>query len=246
MFSAYFEKVEADLIKKCVSKKKTTKKTTKKKTAKKTTKKTTAADPLKHVMDAFSKIIPSDLILMQNKIVDTADYTSDTADFIACPKKFEDIEKIFSDAIPHTFVKASYVICPEINRKNLVDSLVKIAHVKKLGHYTEEVDVEDRSSEMIPSFVIAYDSTYTFKELKESIIEIYTEENVDSLFEFDIMVVLGKGIVIKNWRERRSFIALETKKDTLKWFFILMNEYLDSGMPDLRSFVKESGVYDEY
>ena len=62
-------------------------------------------------------------------------------------------------------------------------------------------------------------------------------------------MILHKGIVVKNWRERRSFIALETKEDTFMWFFILMNEYLDVKREqniDFRKYVKKEVVYNEY
>ena len=57
------------------------------------------------------------------------------------------------------------------------------------------------------------------------------------------------GVVVKDWREKRNFIALETGKDTLKWFFILMNEYVnvDRGNDiDLRNYVKHAEKYNEY
>lgn len=247
MFSSYFEKIESELIKKYSPKKTAKKATAKKKSAKKTTKKTSSKDDNKFLIEKLSGIIPQDMILLESNAVDSSDYVAETSDFIACKKVFQDFESIFKTKVPCEFVKASFNICKEINRKNLVDTLVKVAHVKKLNHYTGEVDPEQAATgPAIPSFVIAYNSTYTFKELKESIIEIYTEENVESIFEFDIMIVLGKGIVVKNWRERRSFIALETEKDTMKWFFILMNEYLDGNLPDLRSYVVDTKVYEEY
>ena len=62
-------------------------------------------------------------------------------------------------------------------------------------------------------------------------------------------MILHKGIVVKNWREKRSFIALETNEDTFMWFFILMNEYLDVKKEhniDFRKYVKKEVVYNEY
>ena len=64
-----------------------------------------------------------------------------------------------------------------------------------------------------------------------------------------IIVILNTGIIIKNWREKRSYIALETGKDTLMWFFILMCEYLDTEKEiefDLRNYVQHREEYKEY
>ncbi|MBN1501468.1 MAG: hypothetical protein JW982_15005 [Spirochaetes bacterium] len=249
MFSAYFEKLEDKLLKKYSSASKNVKsvKTAAKKVPAATkavvkTAKSAKVDltELKNVIDG---IIPKEFTLTDKKIADTSGYVADTSDFIICDPKFRAFDDIFRDSVPVEMVKAAFRICPEINRKNLVDTLVDVAHIKKSNHYTDAGEPKPA----IPVFAIALDSSYSLKEAKDSIVEIYQQDNVDSLFEFDIMLILGRGIIIKNWRERRSFIALETKMDSLKWFYILMNEYIDLNQSaDLRSYVTETKKYDEY
>ncbi|HOF14608.1 MAG TPA: hypothetical protein PLN01_09820, partial [Spirochaetota bacterium] len=93
---------------------------------------------------------------------------------------------------------------------------------KKLNKYAElDQDI------IIPAFVIAQSSDIDVPQLKNDVLDYYVDYSVDSTFEFDIMMTIGKGIIIKDWREKRKFVALETEEDTLLWFFILMNEYLD-------------------
>ena len=69
-------------------------------------------------------------------------------------------------------------------------------------------------------------------------------------YELDILVILNKGVIIKDWREKRSFVGLETKKDTMKWFFILMNEYIDIDDRrelDLRKYILQKDIiYNQY
>jgi hypothetical protein len=63
------------------------------------------------------------------------------------------------------------------------------------------------------------------------------------------MAVVSKGVVVKDWREARTFKAIVTGKDTLKWFFVLINEYLDverGGNFDLRNYIRDTVKYDEY
>ena len=48
------------------------------------------------------------------------------------------------------------------------------------------------------------------EEIKESILDYYVSKSVDYALEFDVLMILDKGLVVKNWREKRSFIALET------------------------------------
>ena len=86
-------------------------------------------------------------------------------------------------------------------------------------------------------------------EIKNDILNYYTNNNIDSEHEFDIMMIADKGIIVKNWREPRSFIALETQEDTMMWFFILMNEYLDVKSEveiDFRKYVRTEKTYREY
>ena len=74
-------------------------------------------------------------------------------------------------------------------------------------------------------------------------------KGIDNISEVDIIAILGKGVIVKNWREKRSYSAIETGKDTLMWFFILMNEYLDIPRGenfDLRAYVKHAENYNEY
>lgn len=244
MFSSYFSKLEESLVKKLSTKKLPAAKKTSKsaKTVKSSAKKSSAGSN-SEIIDAIGSMVSEKFKITEKNMTDLSGYATESSDFLICDPIFKNFENIFSDSIPCELVKASFFVCPEINRRDLVDILVKVAHVKKTNHYAET----EETMPVIPSFVIAYSSSYTFPELKESIIEIYENENVDSMFEFDVMLILGKGIVIKNWREKRSFIALETGMESLKWFFILMNEYIDPEMTvDLRSYVKETEKYIEY
>ncbi len=116
---------------------------------------------------------------------------------------------------------------------------------KKINRYTEELKEES----LIPAFIIAYHTSMSLPELKDFVTNFYISKSVEFAYEFDILVIFNVGIVVKDWKEKRSFIALETGKDTLKWFFMLMNEYMDveRGMDlDFRSYVKRQDKYKEY
>jgi len=242
MFSAYFNQLQKQLLK-------TYTKSSKKEAvsapvpakAKKPAKK-----DYKPVMDAVSSMFSPEICVMSKKIADQSGYISDSADFIAVRKKFSAIDEIFHEAVPAELTAASFNVIEEVNHKQLTDVLIKAALIKKIDHYSEEA--EDPA--FIPGFIIALHTTYSLSELKEAIIDIYDKDSVEPMFEFDIMMVLGKGLIIKNWREgARSFIALETGEDTMKWFFLLLNEYVESKTAkdlDLRSYVKEAVHYNEY
>ncbi|MCL2025245.1 MAG: hypothetical protein FWG92_00360, partial [Leptospirales bacterium] len=100
----------------------------------------------------------------------------------------------------------------------------------------------------IPAFIIAGDGGYSIRDIKNDILNYYNNRNVDPECEFDILVILGRGLVVKNWRER-VYIAIETLEDTLMWFFILMNEYIDIERRiemDFRKYIKSEKNYAEY
>jgi hypothetical protein len=74
-------------------------------------------------------------------------------------------------------------------------------------------------------------------------------KSIDNRLEVDIVVVLNKGIIVKDWKEKRSYIGLETNEDTMYWFFILMNEYLDIEKNielDFRNYIMKNVTYNQY
>ena len=76
------------------------------------------------------------------------------------------------------------------------------------------------------------------------------EKDKEAESEFEIFGIINYGIIIKDWHQgKRSFVALETGEDTLLWFYVLMNEYLDENRDDefdLRSYVRADTSYNEF
>lgn len=197
------------------------------------------------LVDVFNQITASSILITPSKVADISGYVADSPDLIAVRNTLTGAAAIFEEAFPAELVAGTFHIIEEINRKQLTDGLVRAAHSKKLDHFAESTEPL-----FIPSFAIAFKTTYSLAELKEAMIDIYEQDSVDPMFELDIAMVLGQGLVIRNWREGgRSYVALETGEDTLKWFFLLMNEYLDAKPArelDLRQYVRETRHYNEF
>jgi len=237
MFSAYLEELEQELLKKYKPAGKGT-------AAKKGKDKGEFAYP--ELATAIDGMTPPALSLSNGTIIDPTGYSPAPADITIYRKYVKNMDGIFSGKIPFELVSSTIHVAPMLDRKNLLEKLVDIAHVKKSGRFGENVE---ENNDFIASFVMSFDSSYTMDELKKNVIEIYNEQDVGPEYEIDIIAVLGKGVLVKNWREHRSFVALETGKDTLKWFFILMSEYLEvekNKALDLRGYVKEQTHYKEY
>jgi len=236
MFSGYFKDAEKRLLKGAQP---ASKGGAKKAKGKK------GADSLGELMQCVERIIPSRLKVGRLRPVDPSGYSPEGVDFIVYQELYRDLGSLMGGAVPSQLVYGAYHVCESITKDSLITALNRAIQAKKLDRFTEE----QGEGNPIPSFIISYHSLLGLQEIKNMLLEFYMSKGIDSSFEFDILVVLNKGLVVKNWREKRSFIGLETGADTLMWFFILMNEYLEvekAGGFDLRSYVKHSEKYKEY
>jgi len=240
MFSKYFEKLEKNLIKKAQASQKNTTNT---KTANKSKK--TSTIKVNELMQSINKIVPSHLTIDSSKFIDISGYSPIGVDYIVYKPYFRDIANLIGGYIPSELVYGTYHISTNLNSTSLQDILKKVTNAKKINRYTEE----ETNAPLIPAFVIAYKTSFSIQELKNEILNQNTTLGIDHTSEIDIIAIFNKGIIIKDWKEKRSYIALETKKDTMMWFFILMNEYLDVNKDvelDLRKYVKSKENYAEY
>ncbi len=214
--------------------------------SKKTTKKAQTKEEFdaKKIIKLLQDIVPNDFIISDKKPVDASGYVPKTVDCIAYFKKWNIVEQMMNGHIPSELVYGTFHVVDCINPQQLPEILNNVALTKKLNKFAETEE-----SILIPAFVIAGSSDIDMPQLKNAILDYYIERSIDNTLEFDIMMIAGKGIIIKDWREKRKFVALETEEDTLLWFFILMNEYLDVDKKhslDLRNYVKETRRYREY
>lgn len=202
---------------------------------------------LHHLQESLSRIIPSHLKVGPVKPIDSSGFSPDGADLVIYDEYCPDIVNIMGGYVPFELLYGMVHVVQTLNRDSLVEALGKIAAAKKLNMFA--AGSEEEETLHIPSFIVVSSTKYEFQELKNDIINYYLSKNIEYKYELDILMVLHKGIVVKNWREKRSFIALETNEDTFMWFFILMNEYLDMKKDraiDFRNYVKKEIVYNEF
>ena len=202
---------------------------------------------IKSLKDAIAGIIPSSLTIDSVKAIDSSGFSPDGVDLLVYKPFCPEILTVMGGYVPFESIYGMYHIVQELTKDSLVEVLNKIATAKKLNVFA--VDQEESERIYIPSFIVAAHTKYNFLELKNDIINYYLSKSIDYQNEMDILMVLNRGIVVKNWREKRSFIALETNNDTHMWFFILMNEYLDVNRQiniDFRKYVKKDVVYSEF
>jgi hypothetical protein len=197
--------------------------------------------------EVLSLIIPSQLTIESAKPVDASGFSPEGVDLIAYKKYVPDIMNLMDGYIPCELIYGMFHVIQNLTGDSLGEVLNKIATAKKINSFV--ATPEEVQKVHIPSFGIVANTSYQFPELKNDIIDYYLSKNLEYQYEIDILVLLKKGIVVKNWREKRSFIALETKEDTNLWFYVLMNEYLDinnEAPVDFRRYVKTDVIYNEY
>ncbi len=149
------------------------------------------------------------------------------------------------NAVPSELVHGAFFLNTGLTAVSLGETLGRVADLKKLDRFSEH----QSSGRFIPAFVLSMDMHMSYQDLKNLILDYYVSRSLDNCFEFDIMAIVNRGIVIKDWREKRSFKILDTGEDTLKWFFILINEYMDvekEGSLELRNYIKQPVQYREY
>jgi hypothetical protein len=243
MFSKYFGNIEKELSKKLkTSKKGSAKGSGEKSGFKKKKPDTLNVDVIKEILN---KILPTQFTVNSVKMIDPSGYSPEKVDLIAYKEMYKDIVSMMEGYVPCELVYGTFHVYPAINKESLNDLIRAVVQVKKINRFT---DREEKPA-LIPAFAIAYDTEMKLPDLKAGLIDNYMSMSIDPASEVDIIAILNKGIVIKNWRDKRSYIALETGKDTFMWFFILMNEYLDINKDnefDLRNYIKQSGKYNEY
>ncbi|TAL37107.1 MAG: hypothetical protein EPN93_06700 [Spirochaetes bacterium] len=242
MFSKYFEELEQKLVKAPSGKKAPA---AKGKTARQVKSPAARQPSPAEILHAIEGIIPSRLKAGALRMIDQSGYAPEGIDFVVYKELCRDMESLMGGFVPSELVYASCIIAPPLNHDNLKMVLGRVIQAKKVNRYTET----ESDKNLVPAFVIAQGTDIPLPDMKKALLDYYMSHSVDYDFEFDILMVLGKGLVIKDWREKRSFIALETGRDTLMWFFILMNEYLDvekNTELDLRAYVKRTEKYNEY
>lgn len=241
MFRNYFKALGDELIKACAPSK--AKKSAGKTAGKKGASAARGYDA-KRIEEVLSKFVPVSYTVSGEKIIDPSGYSPENVDYIAYKKVFRDMDAMMH-AVPSELVYGAFFINSALTAVSLGETLTHVANMKKINRFSEQ----GGGGQFIPAFVLAMDMKMSYQDLKNLVLDYYVSRSLDNVFEFDIMAVVNQGIVVKDWREKRSFKILDTGDDTMQWFFILMNEYLDVEKEeslDLRKYVKETAQYREY
>ncbi|MBN1532758.1 MAG: hypothetical protein JXA20_08855 [Spirochaetes bacterium] len=199
------------------------------------------------IQEKLSRIIPSSLVLSNMRPIDSSGFSPEGADFIAYREYCRDIVQIMNGHVPCELIHGTFHVVQDLNRDTLYDALKRVINVKKVDRFSNTSGEE--SIVPIPAFILVLESQYSFVDLKNDIVNFYINKSVEHAHEMDLLMIMNRGIVVKNWREKRSFIALQTEADSMLSFFILMNEYLEMSRGkdlDFRAYTRKDVQYKEF
>lgn len=253
MLFEYFKEFNARIVKQGAAKKTASKKkaaakkgASKKASAKKSQAKATSFKLDKNkLQEGLEGIIPMGLNITDANPLDSNGFSPDGADFCIYRPHCRDIVSLMGGYIPQELLQGTVFTTDSLNKKTLQELLNRVAAVKKINRLSTE---EEEESFNVPSFIIAGGGDYGMMDLKNDILNAYMNNNVDESLKFEILMVVNQGIVIRDWHTK-SYVSLETGEDTMLYFFILMNEYLEAerdGELDFRKYVKTDKSYNEY
>ncbi len=244
MIKDYFLGINKKAVKKSTSKKATS-------TAKTGAKKTSAASrggklDVKFIMEKINSISPTHIGVEALKPIDQSGFSPEGSDFVAFERYCDALPELFKGYVPFELLRGAFFFQDKLTKVTLGETLGRVTTVKKINKFAE-----NESTYSLPSFIVAGGAeSYPLLDIKNDIVNYYISRSIESEAEFELMAIVNYGMVIKDWSQgSRSFTALETGEDTLMWFFVLMNEYLEIERDedfDLRSYIKNEKAYNEY
>ncbi|MCB1316832.1 MAG: hypothetical protein KDK27_12800 [Leptospiraceae bacterium] len=134
----------------------------------------------------------------------------------------------------------------DLNAANLQTHANLTRAMKSL--YMGDPDTEEQNIIPLYSVMFAYDTSSDMPALRESLQNFSREKEIPVNQEIDLICVLNKGLMIKDWESAGGYKIVETGNDTLMWFYILLIEYLDRDGEfelNLRDYIKNTREYNE-
>jgi hypothetical protein len=190
--------------------------------------------------------LPAHYTVGSGKIRSKKHFLNRTVDLLIYHKRVPKIEDLSGGYILSEFLYAIMSIENKLNAKNLATHIALTSALKTL--YKADKGIVDTEIVRMYSLLFALDSDDSLENIRTALVRVSTEKEVPVNCETDLICVLDKGIIIKNW-ESGEFRIIETNEDTLMWFYILLLEYLDRDGEvgfDVREYIKNTKEYKVY
>ncbi|MCS7204304.1 MAG: hypothetical protein NZ853_01255 [Leptospiraceae bacterium] len=199
----------------------------------------------KEFFDFIKEHIPIGFSLAMGKIRNKTHVYGKNVDLIIYKKWTKSLLKLSGGYILVDHIYAFLSIEQELSTDSLIQHIEMTNSIKTMYAMDYELD----ESRIIPvySILFAYKSRIPLLSHKLTLINASHEKEIPPTKEVDLICVLDQGVIIKDW-EMGIFKIIETKEDTLMWFYIMLIEYLDRDNEikvDLRRYIREVKEYAE-
>lgn len=139
---------------------------------------------------------------------------------------------------------------PAITMHVGLTSAMKSLYIMQKQQLEEDGNAEKESQHLVPlySILFSYTSSRSLLYIKQNIEKVSEQKEIPLNRQVDMVCVLNKGILIKNWEAGGVYQGIETGRDTLMWFYVILTEYLDregSLQLNLRDYIKSGREYNE-
>ncbi len=189
--------------------------------------------------------IPPGFSLAMGKIRNRTHILNKNFDLIIYKKWCKNYLKLTGN---HILLDQVFVVI-SIEAELTTDALLRHIEITRSLKLMYAMDYNLSEDRIIPiySILFAYKSRIPILSHKLAISHTSQEKGIPFTHELDMVCILDDGLIVKDWEQSHNKI-IETKEDTLMWFYILLIEYLDRDNDlklDLRSYIKEQKEYAE-
>lgn len=235
MFQAYFEKINKDFVKLIPE----------------SDQEDVQKDIVSPLRDFVQEHFPPNLKVASGSAVDSFGHRVNNIDLLLYFHYNDKIMEMLDQAAPVELVLGAIWVVPRLTVENLNDLLQKVVSFKRLSRKAD-VETEGAEQRKIPATIFAYGSTLSYHQIKDYVTNFYQTHDVMTAYEVDFVTILNHSLLVKNWHEASmSYKSIETKQDTLKWFYILYHEFSmgeDFSQMGflLRNYISEAPEYNDY
>ena len=108
----------------------------------------------------------------------------------------------------------------------------------------------DKVHVIIPLYSIffSYNTDLSLTQIKKELNKVIEKKEIALNQQLDLICILNHGLIIKDWENGGTYRGIQTGKDTLMWFFVILTEYLDQKERtsiSFRDYIKEGREYSE-
>ncbi len=198
----------------------------------------------------FRDHLPNHFKVNAGRAVDSLGHRSQEASVLISQKWIENLGRIMGDAEVIEFVAGAIYAVPVLTIDTLNDMLQKVISFKRL---TPKSQAEGEGvARKIPCAIFAYDAEVSFHQVKDYLLHFYKSHDILNAYEIDMVAILNHSVTIKDWEDPNvKYRSIETREDSLMWFYILYLEYILEDNPmnmgfSFRDYFRETREYKDY